>query len=92
MLTDNIDVLASPLSGASREFETARQYGFAIGQPVKHINYPDTGRVRGFFDKGLIRIRWDRETLGYSDLHASQLAHVEPTASVEAAISGEAKP
>lgn len=95
-LTDGIEVddgLASPGPGASRRGGRARQSTFNLGDQVKHNTYRHflVGQIVGFTAKK-VRVAFtnvwgtDSEAL-YS---AKNLAHVEPTASVEASISGEA--
>jgi hypothetical protein len=77
MLTDNINVvLASPLSGASREVESARHW---VKVPALHPTNHKFWKRSGS----------DGDACGLC--RCPKFAHVEPAASVEATVSGEAK-
>jgi hypothetical protein len=82
-------LLASSQSGATREGESARHGRFVCGDRVKSIN-GELGTVIGTTAK-MARVKWDDSTFPASLYLNRCLAHVEPTASVEAALVGEAK-
>lgn len=101
-LTDGIEVddvgLASPLPGASREGGSARQsvlsHAVAIAdQCALRLERILEGRkiCKVWPGEGMLKCAWP--TCGcLSDVQEmQQIAHVEPTASVEATISGEAR-
>jgi len=113
MLTDNIDVLASPESGASRPVENARQGEFPdaryqerfhpfagesekpcliCGGERKHKSHYDKNGFFGYttLDAALNSTgRWVFETKKYPGRPKRET--VEPTASDEAGVTGEAK-
>ena len=103
-LTDGIEVdnvLASLESGASRPVESARQSAFALGDRVRLIDgagkntpyfkHRQNGKVVNLTPTRVVVDWGGRGTWATSHLPGS-LVHVEPTASVEATGSGEAKP